>query len=487
VLGRLALGELVEGAVAQLLPGQLTQDRRRAAPVQPRFDGGGPLSGREGMVEGLQAGADVAGLAAQQLTQPAPDSAAGAPAGADPPGLPAAGAGAPEPGIGAGAGRAERLGPGAAADLAGLSASRAAGPALFAGFAPRLASHLGYMARRVAAADRAGHSLYRRAGRAQRPVRGADADRAAPAAPGAGFLVGRVGDQAVRAQRPAVLVTDSDLLDGPAPCARLEAGPGDAVAARPLPADPPVQADDATASGTRRPDDTAGAGIAELADQPQHGRDRCQGARSGQQPGLVLQCPGELTALPGPGSRRRHRGGHERGRQRGIDGCHDFHHDLGRVLAATGRALRAPWLPVPVARSHPARLVARGAGQADWAADAAVPVLSAALQGAQVLPAFGAGRRRDRPGTRLAQRDQQIPGSPRRRRPAIDEDRRPLLERLGELAPLGPAAGDARHGFPDHRPAELRLDPGYQPDHDADRVGEHLGVSLRSLVTRRPW
>ena len=59
-----------------------------------------------------------------------------------------------------------------------------------------------------------------------------------------------------------------------------------------------------------------------------------RGARSGEQPGLVLQCPGELTALPGPCSRRRHRGGHERGRQRWIDGRHDVHHDLGRVLAA---------------------------------------------------------------------------------------------------------------------------------------------------------
>src|SRR5439155_2361060 len=181
---------------------------------------------------------DAAGLAAQQLTQPLLAGAAGAPAGVDPAGLPATGAGAPEPGIRTGAGRAERFSPGAAANPGDLAAAAAPGPALLACFAPRLAGRLGHIARCAAAADRAGHRRDRRAGRAQRPVRGADADRAAPAAPGADFLVGRVGDQAVRAQRPAVLITDSDLLDGSAPCARLEAGPGDAVAARPLPADP---------------------------------------------------------------------------------------------------------------------------------------------------------------------------------------------------------------------------------------------------------
>jgi len=88
------------------------------------------------------------------------------------------------------------------------SAPRAAGPPLLAGFAPRLAGRLGQVARSIAAADRAGPEA------------------------------GRVGDQAMRAQRPAVLVTDSDLLDSSAPCARLETGPGDAIAARPLPIDP---------------------------------------------------------------------------------------------------------------------------------------------------------------------------------------------------------------------------------------------------------
>jgi hypothetical protein len=100
VLDWLARGKLVEGTVGELFPGQLAQDRGCGAFVQPRVDGGGPLSGREGVIEGLQAGRDAAGLAAQQVTQPLPDGAAGAPAGVDPPGLPAAGAGAPEPGIG---------------------------------------------------------------------------------------------------------------------------------------------------------------------------------------------------------------------------------------------------------------------------------------------------------------------------------------------------------------------------------------------------
>ena len=196
---------------------------RRSCSAMPRWWRGAQRP--RGRGRGLAARDGCRRPAAEQLMQPVPDGAAGAPAGVDPPGLAAAGAGAPEPGIGTGAGRAERFGPGAAADPGSLSASRAAGPALPAGFAPRLAGRLGHIARRVAAADRAGHRRDRRAGRAQRPVRGADADRAAPAAPGADFLVGRVGDQAVRAQRPAVLVTDSDLLDGSAPCARLEAGP----------------------------------------------------------------------------------------------------------------------------------------------------------------------------------------------------------------------------------------------------------------------
>ena len=47
----------------------------------------------------------------------------------------------------------------------------------------------------------------------------------------------------------------------------------------------------------------------EHADQPQHRRDGCLGAGAGEQPGLILQRPGQPAALPGPGGHGVHRGG----------------------------------------------------------------------------------------------------------------------------------------------------------------------------------
>jgi len=178
---------------------------RKIAGAALLFSHASTVAGRSavarGVVKSLQPGPDAVGLVAEQLTQPLPDGAAGAPAGVDPPGLPAARAGAPESGSGR-VQAAQRGSPWCAADPASVSAPRAARPSLLAGFAPRLAGRLRQVARSIPAADRAGHGLHRAACRAQRPVRGADADRPPAAAAGADLQVGRVGDQAMRAQRP---------------------------------------------------------------------------------------------------------------------------------------------------------------------------------------------------------------------------------------------------------------------------------------------
>src|SRR5918995_6385847 len=120
---------------------------------------------------------------------------------------------------------------GSAADRRDLSAARAAGPALFAGPAPRRAGGLGDHARAVAAADVAGEDLPGQAGRAERPRGGAGADRAPAAAAAAGLVVDRIGDQAGGTQRPAVLVAGGRFAHRAATRARLGPGPGHAVAA----------------------------------------------------------------------------------------------------------------------------------------------------------------------------------------------------------------------------------------------------------------
>ena len=236
VLDRLAARQRVEGGVSEPGPGvQALQDRRRRALVQPGRDRAGPLGGRERLVKGTKARADFAGLVTEQFTQPAAGGAPGAPAGVDPAGFAAGRAAGPEAGIGTGAGRAERLGPGAAPDAAGPAASRAVCPALLAGPAPWLAGGLRGHARGLFAADTAGRDLPGAAAGAERAAGRADADRPPATAAGAGLLVGRVDDQAVRTQRPAVLVADRCLADGPAAGARLGPGPGHAVAAEPDP------------------------------------------------------------------------------------------------------------------------------------------------------------------------------------------------------------------------------------------------------------
>src|SRR5258708_17444638 len=200
---------------------QALQDRGGRALVQPGRDRAGSFGGRQCLVEGKKARADFAGLVAEHLTQSPAGGAPGAPAGVDPAGFAAGRAAGPEAGIGSGAGGAQGLGPGAAPDAARLAAARAACPALLPGPAPWLAGGLRGHARSLPPADAAGRGLPGAAAGAERAVGRADADRPPATAAGAGLLVGRVGDQAVRTQRPAVLVTGRGLADGPAAGAGL--------------------------------------------------------------------------------------------------------------------------------------------------------------------------------------------------------------------------------------------------------------------------
>ena len=275
VLDRLAARPRVEGGVSELGLGvQAPQDRGGGALVQPGRDGAGPFGGGEGLTEGTKARLDLAGLVAEQVTQPPVDSAPGAPPGVDPAGLAAGRAAGPEPRVGTGAGGAERFGPGAAADPAGLAAARAACPALLAGPAPGFTGRLGDHAWCLTPANTAGRDIPGSAAGAQRSVFGADADRAAAMTARAGFLVDRVGYQAVRAQRLPVLVAGGRLPHGPAARAWLSPGPGHAVPAQPHPVTGLDQWDHPAAVRAGRLDDALGPGLNELADQPEHGRDR---------------------------------------------------------------------------------------------------------------------------------------------------------------------------------------------------------------------
>jgi hypothetical protein len=267
---RLAVGQFVEGGVGKrsLAGAELAQDRRGGAVAQPAQHGGGTLVAGQVVIKRLQTRPDRAVVAAEQATQLLAQLAGHAPSGGDAALLPATGAAAPEPRAGEGAGRAQRRVSGACADRRDRAAARAAGPALLACPAPGLAGGLGDHARAVLSADRAGQHFPGPAVLAQRPVGGAGADRPAPPAPGAFLLVGRVGDQAVRAQRPTVLVAGGGFPHGAAPGARLGPGLGHAVAAAPQPVDPPVKTDNPLATRAGRAGDGLRPGVAQLADQP---------------------------------------------------------------------------------------------------------------------------------------------------------------------------------------------------------------------------
>ena len=346
--------------------------------------------------------------------QALPERAAGAPPGVQLGGFAAARAAVEERRVGLGAGRAQRCGDGPAAGQPDVAAAGAPGPALPAGVAPRLPGEVGDLAGRRALTDRAGPGLHRTARRAQRPCRRPDADRATPAAPHARLLIRGVSDQTVGTQRFPVFVAGSCLPPGAAPRAGFGAGLGHAVAAQPQPVAWFHQRDHPAAVWTGRAHDTARAGRDQGVDEPQHRRHTGVGAGAGQQFGAVLHGPGQLVPPTLPG-RDTDRGGHRGRVQHGIDRGDDPAQDLHRVdavLRSAGSAQRsssavpasdATGLPAPHARFQPGT------------ADPAVPMLAAALQGAQRLPAVGADRRRDRHRPGPAQRDQQIPDRPGRR------------------------------------------------------------------------
>jgi hypothetical protein len=113
--------------------------------------------------------------------------------------------------------------------------------------------------------------------------------------------------------------------------------------------------------------------------------------------------------------------------------------------------LPAARLSLPVDGGNDPVLAAGRAASRPADAHAAIPVLAAALERAQRLAARHADRRGDHDGAGLAQRDQQVPDDPRCGRLTIGQDRRPLGEGLGELAPFGPAIGDTHDRLPGQR------------------------------------
>ncbi len=473
---RLAVGQFVQGGMGEraLAGAELAQDRRGGALAQPAQYGGGTLVTCQVVIKRLQGRPDRAVVAAEQVTQPLAQLAGHAPSGGDAAVLSAARAAAPEPRAGEGAGRAQRRVSGAGADRRDRAAVRAAGPALLACPAPGLAGGLGDHARAVLSADRAGQHLPGPAVLAQRPVRSAGADRTAPPAPGAFLLVSRIGDQAVRAQRPAVLIASGGFPDGAAPGARLGPGLGHAVAAAPQPADPPVKTDDPLATRAGREGNGLGPGVAQLADQPQHAADRGMRAAAGQQARVLFDDPGEFLQVSGLREHAPRRCADRFSGQRGIHRGNRGSQDRQRIPVIPVGTVLAARLPVAVNGGNDPVLAAGRAALRPADAHAAVPVLASALERAQRLAARHADRRGDHDGAGLAQRDQQVPDDPRCRRLTIGQDHRPLGEGLGELAPLGAAIGDAHDRLLGQRRIQARLGAGDQGDGDADRVGQHV-------------
>ena len=217
-------------------------------------------------------------------------------------------------------------------------------------------------------------------------------------------------------------------------------------------------------------DDRLRADIAKPVDQAQDRWDRRFRAFPGEQAGAVLQCPGELLALPGPRHCRLCCRCYCLGGQRRIDAGDDLNDQADGVTAVTGRALGAVRPPVPVAAMDALEPAAGGARFPDRTADRAVPVLAAPLVGAQVLAALGAGRQRDarRPGR--AQGDEQVRDRAGRRRPPVGEHPRVVQQGLGHPAALGPATGHAFRHLRDHRAVQRGIAPGDQAHDDPDRV-----------------
>jgi hypothetical protein len=425
VLDCLPGGQFVECLVGDGASGELTQHLGRGASVEPSAQRGWPLGRGQRPVEDLPVGRDGAGVVGEQLVQAFRDGAASAPPVVEPSGLAAAGATAPGV-VGPGAQRAQRLVDCSAAQRSDLAATSAADPPLLAREAPGCVGGLGDHARCGPPADRARQHGARYALATQRSVGCSNLDRSTSTALDACFAVGGIGDQAVGAQRSPLLVAGRGFADRPAPGAGLGAGFGGAVAAQPLPVDSPVQVNDSTAAGAGRAHYRACSGVAQGVDKAQDRPDRCFGAGTGEQLGPVLQRPGKLMTVPGPGGRQPHRCGGDVARQGRVGGGYHVDREFERVTPTVGRTRHAAWFSVAVPGVDRADSSALAAWFADRTADCAVPVVAAALQCAQVFAALGAHWCRNLHCASFVQRDKQVPDRARGWGTPVGEHTRPV-------------------------------------------------------------
>ena len=335
----------------------------------------------------------------------------------------------------------------------------------------------------------AGQRFDRQAGRAQRPVRGADADRAAPAAADAGLLVGRVGDQAVWAQRPAVLVAGGGLPHRSRTASRARPGTWPRSYGRAAcPSIRGYRADNPAAARAGRPDDGLGAGVAELVDQPQHGRDGARVRLSPvSSPGWSSQGPGELVTLS---RRRRRRGTAAATASAGSDGS----------SLVTTPVRMSSGIPVVVGRGtcahrgRPCRSTHGGwpgLGRRPRTARACGPQAAQYQSWPAALQACAAAcRTRRRPAARsptapaLRKRDQQVPGGPGCRGAAVGQAPRAVrASAWASLRRLARPPGHAGHRRLGRRRSRAGSTPRDQVDDDADRVGQHVRDARRSSLS----
>ena len=287
---------------------RLAHDHRRLRSVEP---GASTVLGRSVAGESVVAGPAVPGgcvpvLVAEHVAEPLPDRAASAPAGVDAARLPAVRAAAPESGVGSGAGGAERLGRGCRRGLGGAGRTARSGPSV-AGMPRTTVGRSPWRCSTVLPGRRSSMSSSSRGGSsAQSGPSGVRTltGRRRPQSMQV-LLVGGVGDQAVGTQRFAVLVAGGGLADRAAAGTRLGSGPGHAVAAKPLPADGPVQVD--VPAGSRgRPARMIALALrrrASLSISRSTDWDGCLGPGSGEQLGLgPADAQASRWRCPAPGA-----------------------------------------------------------------------------------------------------------------------------------------------------------------------------------------
>jgi hypothetical protein len=243
----------------------------------------------------------------------------------------------------------------------------------------------------------------------------------------------------------------------------------------PAAGDAPMQPHDTIAAGTGRAGDRGGAGGDEFVDQPQHSAIRGVGAVTDQQSGVVLDDPGEPTQAPRAGEHPSRRTGRDLGRQCRFQPRDHRGENRDRVPVLVVGALLAARSALPVHGRGELHLAAAGTAlRLGSRTHRAVPVLAAALQGAQVFAALGADRRRQPRRARSAQRDEQIPDRAWCRGAPVDQHLGVVQQHLGKASSFLPAAGDADDRRRDRVTVYCRLDTRDEIDHNADRVSKHL-------------